>query len=212
MPQRRAMRAGTTAAMSIGALTLILVTAGPAQAAEPCPPGTDIDSTLKNWECQWNNLVKPSPSPTKAPAVKKPDRTPVKKAPVAKSPGSGGSGKSDNRPSTTSGTSGSGGAAVDGRTPVGASSRGGRLTPYAPDAGDLSGALPQPAVAAAPLPGGSPTGAGTVLQTRLMAPMSAAEHRQDTQILWVAAASALAGAVGALNISVAGRRLRGGRR
>lgn len=205
MPQRHILRLGTTAAMSAGALTLLLLTAPPAGADE-CPPGTDPESTLKNWQCQWDRLInKPSPTPPpKTPAkppAKKPTKKPVAKKPVAKEPVR----KSPKRPYTAP----TGDGAVGTRTPIAAYSRGVKLTPYTPGAGtDLPGVLPQPNVAAAPLPNGSPGDASAVLHTRLVAPIAAAEQRQNDQMLWVAAASGLAGAVGALNISVAGRRLR----
>jgi hypothetical protein len=66
---------------------------------------------------------------------------------------------------------------------------------------DLSSLLPQPHVAAAPQPrAAAPEG-------QLVTPMSGTEQ-QNTQMLAVAVAAGLAGAVGALNLSVAGRRSR----
>ncbi|MBW8483365.1 hypothetical protein [Actinomadura parmotrematis] len=215
MPQqrRRFRRFGTTAtAVSAGTLALVFLGAPPvyaASAAAPktCAKGTDPATTIENWKCQWNNWqdsVKPKPTPTPTPKpapskTAKPVKT-VKPKPVKRTAPKGGSGGT--RVSVPSGASLSSGAT--------AQSVSGGLSPYVANpqtAPQLPGVLPAPQVAAGP---GSAQQTTALLaaapQTRLMSPVSATE-RQNRQTLWVAAASAAAGAAAALNLSVLGRRL-----
>lgn len=203
MPQRLRRLGTASAAVSAGALVLLLATPAEAAAPETCKKGVDPESTIENWKCNLGNLrealtpkspapaPKPTPSKTVKPApektsVKKPGRAPAK-APREPAPAPGGGGDA---PSAMTGAGG--------------------LRPYSgqPPTSGLPGVLPTPEIAADPNAYRyASTGTAAMPQTRLISPV-AASGRDDGQMLLVAAAAGAAGAVGALNLSVAGRALR----
>ncbi|WP_433338394.1 hypothetical protein [Spirillospora sp. CA-294931] len=217
MPSNRhLMRLGTAStAVSAGALALVFLgaPAANAQAAaapKPCKKGTDPASTIDNWKCQfdnWRESLNPKKPATQKPPAKKPpakntgggEAKPAKPA-KGKVP-SGKSGGSAPRVSVPSGS------LAPQTAPEG-------LRPYTPDTGAaprLPGVLPTPEIAADPSAYLPPAGDGTGVrpQTRIMSPVAASEPSGgQTTTLWVAAAAGAAGAVGALNLSVAGRSLR----
>ncbi|WP_030167747.1 hypothetical protein [Spirillospora albida] len=212
---RRLVRLGSAGtAVSAGALVLLIAGAPAADAAQECKKGTDPASTLENWKCQLDNIRKelePKPAPTPTP---KPNPGPTKPAddgesrtdPVKEKP------KPKPKP-VTGGGSGGGGALPPASGPSAMSGPEG-LRPYSgatpSTAPGLPGVLPTPEVAgpnAAPASGGG----AVVPQTRLIAPVAATRH-ENGEMLWVAAAAAAAGAVGALHLSVLGRRVRTVRR
>ncbi|MFG2001316.1 hypothetical protein ACGFNU_19425 [Spirillospora sp. NPDC048911] len=206
--RRRFRRFGSaTTAVSAGALVLVFLGApaayaGTATASKPCKKGTDPQSTLENWKCQLGNL-RESLTPKKPQTTPKP--TPSKKPPLKKS-SSGKSTKSSKGSQAPSKSGGSGGVQPQqGSGPV-TLSRPGSVRPYSPSVptASLPGVLPTPEVAADPRAYLQQPGTP---QTRLISPV-AASGRQDDEVMWVAAAAAAAGAVGALNLSVLGRRLR----
>jgi hypothetical protein len=203
MPQRLRRLGTASAAVSAGALVLLLAApASEAAAADTCKKGTDPASTIENWKCNLGNLRKsltptptPTPTPTEQTKKKVAPKTSAPKTSKAPARGSGGAA------STPSGQgAGSGPSAMTG---------GAGLKPYDDKAPSLTsglpGVLPTPEIAADPNAyQGTP---GAVPQTRLIAPVASSQHEND-QMLWVAAAAGAAGAVAALNISVAGRSLR----
>ncbi|TNY37423.1 hypothetical protein [Thermomonospora catenispora] len=210
MSQRtRLRRIGTVAtAMSAGVMAMA-IGAAPALAADPCPPGTDLESTLKNWECQWNNFWNPRPTaspsaPSPAPAK---TTTTAPKSSASTGPRTSGSGektttrsqrKGARKPFRAPSRTSVGGLATDIPTVNG------DLRSYeAPKAPKLSSALPAPQVA----PDAPPPVDRTLEQTRI-APLAAAGPRQGDRMTWVAIASGAAGMVGALHLSVLSRSLR----
>ncbi|MFD0690401.1 hypothetical protein [Actinomadura fibrosa] len=204
MPQQLLRLGSASAAVSAGALVLLLAApAADAAASErPCAKGTDPASTIENWKCNLGNLREaltpktPTPSPSTKPtkqtkaAPKKSSPSKAAKAPAKTSAGS----------RAPSGTPSGGGAGGAPSTMTG----GQGLKPYkGTSPSGLTGVLPTPEIATDPngyLAAGTP-------QTRLISPV-AASQRQDDQMAWVAAAAGAAGAVAALNLSVAGRSLR----
>lgn len=209
MSQRtRLRRIGTVAtAVSAGALAMA-IGAAPALAAEPCPPGTDLESTLKNWECQWNNFW--NPRPTASPSAPSPAPTKTKtttpKPKTSTKPAQAGSGKKTARPQhkpTRRRTQPPTRVSVGGPA-AHVPTVNGDLRSYASrDIPKLSAALPAPQVA----PDSPPPSARTLEQTRI-APLASAGPRRGDQMMWVAIASGAAGAVGALHLSVLSHSLR----
>lgn len=204
MPQQRRFRrlGSTSAAVSLGALTLVITGAGPAGAdtTKGCARGADPITTLKNVPCRLENITGDTLEITGdiTSGITDDDSDPQPAGPQ----------KKPTRPQ----------AAPRGSTPPKPVTR--RETPFTvtgvrtirlprPDGAlpasqaGVSRLLPQPHVAAAP-PSAGPQPAAA---NRLVAPMSATDPQQ-TRLLAVAAAAGLAGAMGALNLSVAGRRLR----
>ncbi|WP_192809339.1 hypothetical protein [Actinomadura montaniterrae] len=205
MPQRLRRLGTASAAVSAGALVLVLAAPAGEAAADTCKKGTDPASTIENWKCNLGNLRKaltPTPTPTPKPTPTEQTKKPaVPKAPApkkTKAPArSGGSGSVP-----SGGGAGSGPSAMTG---------GSGLKPYddkapLPSSG-LPGVLPTPEIAADPNAYRAAPGSAAMPQTRLISPVASSEHESD-QMLWVAAAAGAAGAVAALNISVAGRSLR----
>ncbi|WP_433461468.1 hypothetical protein [Spirillospora sp. CA-128828] len=204
MPQRLRRLGTASAAVSAGALVLVLA-APAADAAETCKKGVDPESTIENWKCNLGNLrdaltpKSPAPKPTppktakpkpEKPSAKKPHKAPAK-APrkPSSSPGRGRA-ASPSGPSTMTGPGGF--EPYSGQTPS--------------TAPGVPGVLPE--IAADPNAYRYPAGRTAAMpQTRLISPV-AASGRDDGQMLLVAAAAGAAGAVGSLNISVAGRALR----
>ncbi|TDE11534.1 hypothetical protein, partial [Actinomadura sp. 6K520] len=69
MPQRLRRVGTASAAVSAGALVLVLAApAQPAAAAEECKKGVDPETTLENWKCNLGNLrealTPKTPTPT----------------------------------------------------------------------------------------------------------------------------------------------------
>jgi len=204
MPQGLRRLGSASAAVSAGALVLVLA-APAANAAETCKKGVDPESTIENWKCNLGNLrealTPESPTPTPTPTPKKTTQNTTKKTtrntPTAPA-------KAPRRPaSAPSGGQGPGPSAMTG---------GAGLKPYtggAPSAASgLPGVLPTPEIAADPNAYRNASGGTAAMpQTRLISPV-AASGTGDDQMLLVAAAAGAAGAVGALNISVAGRAMR----
>ncbi|MFC0041062.1 hypothetical protein [Actinomadura rayongensis] len=194
MPQRpRFRRLGSAAAISAGAAALVLAGAPAASAqtaAAPrrCVKGTDPASTLENWKCQWEKWRDGLPKPTAPKPSKKPARKPAAKKPVAKHKPKP---KAAPKPKPKKAPSGGGVTALS--DPV----------PYGTDAPVTTPPVPQ--VANRPTDAVT-TSAGTAVapQTRLVSPVAAAEP-QEGRMLWVAAAAGAAGAVGTLQLTVAGR-------
>ncbi|TYB41472.1 hypothetical protein [Actinomadura chibensis] len=200
MPQRLVRLGSASAAVSAGAIVLVL-SAGPADAAaaEVCKKGTDPASTIENWKCNLGNLreailpkspAAPTPAPTKpaSPAPpKKTSKTTPHKAPARTPPRR---------------------AAPRGAPPPSTMTDARGLRPYggaAPPSGTVAppGVLPPPEVADPDVyqTSGTP-------RTRLVSPVAAAEDGGAARTPWVAAAAGAAGAVAALHFSVAGRALR----
>ncbi|MFF0517274.1 hypothetical protein ACFYTC_01095 [Actinomadura nitritigenes] len=207
MPQRLRRLGTASAAVSAGALVLVLAAPASEAAADTCKKGTDPASTIENWKCNLGNLRKAlTPTPTPTPTPKPTPTEQTKKPAVPKAP------KRTKAPARSGGTgsapSGGGGAAGSGPAPM---TGGEGLKPYddkAPlPAAGLPGVLPTPEIAADPNAYRAAPGSATMPQTRLISPVASTEHESD-QMLWVAAAAGVAGAVAALNISVAGRSLR----
>ncbi|MBA9006071.1 hypothetical protein [Thermomonospora cellulosilytica] len=200
--RRTGRRIGRVATVMSAGTFAVAVGAAPALAAEPCPPGTDLESTLKNWECQWNNLWKPpvtaspsAPAPAK-PAAPKPTTSTKPRQTGQKTT------RPENRPAQRRtrppGRVSAGGSAADVPTVNG------DLRSYeSQDVPEFPGTLPAPQVA----PGG-PAPSGRTLERTRIAPMAAAGPRQGDQMMWVAIASGAAGVVGALHLSVLSRSLR----
>ncbi|NDU75876.1 hypothetical protein GWI34_25090 [Actinomadura sp. DSM 109109] len=208
MPQGLRRLGTASAAVSAGALVLVL-SAPAAGAAETCKKGVDPESTVENWKCNLGNLrealTPKTPTPTPAPSrtVKPvPEKTSKKTREPAKAPA-----KAPRQARSAPG----GGRAAGSSGPAPMTGPGG-LRPYsgqAPATGSaLPGVLPTPEIAADPNAYRNAAGGTAAMpQTRLISPV-AASGRDDGQMLLVAAAAGAAGAVGALNISVAGRALR----
>lgn len=207
MPQRLRRLGSASAAVSAGVLVLVLA-APAAEAAETCRKGVDPGSTVENWKCNLGNLrdaltpkspapaPKPTPRKTSEHKTKKTTQRPVRAPAKA--------------PRTPSGLPGGvRGAAPSGPAPM---TGGDGLRPYsgAAPAGapGLPGVLPTPEIAAGPNAyQNSPGGTAALPQTHLISPV-AGSGEDNRQMLLVAAAAGAAGAVGALNLSVAGRALR----
>ena len=213
MPQR-VRRVGTaSAAVSAGALVLLLAAPAPqAAAAEVCKKGVDPETTIENWKCNLGNLREaltpktPTPAPKPTKTTKKPaagKKTPARKKTAKKAPKAP-AGKPRKPAAAPSG----GGAPAPP-----AAMTGSRVPqPYSENvpstAPGLPGVLPTPEIAADPNAYRDPRGGtGALPQTRLVSPV-AASQRDDGRMLLVAAAAGAAGAVGALNLSVASRSLR----
>ncbi|MFB4310066.1 hypothetical protein [Actinomadura sp. GTD37] len=205
MPQRLRRLGSASAAVSAGALVLVLAApAADAAAADTCKKGVDPESTVENWKCNLGNLrealTPKSPTPTPAPkkttenTTKKTRKTPVKAPAKA--------------PRDPAASTGGGAGAASGPAPM---TGGEGLKPYAggapTTASGLPGVLPTPEIAADPNAYRNASGTAAMPQTRLISPV-AASGTDDHQLLLVAAAAGAAGAVGALNLSVAGRALR----
>ncbi|WP_067805517.1 hypothetical protein [Actinomadura formosensis] len=209
MPQRLRRLGSASAAVSAGALVLVLAApAGEAAAAETCRKGVDPESTVENWKCNLGNLrdalTPKSPAPTPKPTPRKTGENKTKRTtqrPV-RAPAKA--------PRTPSGLPGGGrGAAPSGPAPM---TGGDGLKPYSGEApagaSGLPGVLPTPEIAAGPnAHQNSPGGTAAMPQTRLISPV-ADSGEDNRQMLLVAAAAGAAGAAGALNLSVAGRALR----
>ncbi|MEU8308277.1 hypothetical protein AB0C84_32420 [Actinomadura sp. NPDC048955] len=207
MPQRLRRLGTASAAVSAGALVLVLAAPAAEAAAETCKKGVDPESTVENWKCNLGNLreaITPK-SPTPAPAPSKtvkpvPERTSKKTRTPAKAPA-----KAPRGPASAP----SGGRAAPGPAPM---TGPGGLKPYSGQApataAGLPGVLPTPEIAADPNAyRNASAGTAAMPQTRLISPV-AATGQDDGQMVLVAAAAGAAGAVGALNVSVAGRALR----
>ncbi|MFC4049604.1 hypothetical protein ACFOY4_07920 [Actinomadura syzygii] len=202
MPQRLVRLGSASAAVSAGAIVLV-ISAGPADAAaaEICKKGTDPASTIENWKCNLGNLreailpkspAAPTPAPTKpaGPAPQKTSKTTPHKLP-ARTPPRRAAPRGAPAPSTMTDARGLrpyGGAAPPSRSLV---------PPGVPP-----GVLPSPEVADPDVyqTSGTP-------RTRLISPVAATEG-DTARTPWVAAAAGAAGAVAALHLSVAGRTLR----
>ncbi|NKZ09187.1 hypothetical protein [Actinomadura latina] len=206
MRQRLRRIGSASAAVSAGALVLVLAApAADAAAAETCKKGVDPESTIENWKCNLGNLrealTPKSPTPTPTPTPKKTSANKTKKT-TKSTPG-----KAPATAPRSPSVGGGGAAAPSGPAPM-SDVKG--LKPYsgeAPSAG-LPGVLPTPEIAADPNAYRNPSGGTAAMpQTRLISPV-AAGGRDDGQLLLVAAAAGAAGAVGALNLSVAGRAFR----
>ncbi|SFO80026.1 MULTISPECIES: hypothetical protein [Actinomadura] len=206
MPQRLRRLGTASAAVSAGALVLLLAAPAEAAAAETCKKGVDPETTIENWKCNLGNLrealTPKSPAPTPKPTPSKtvrpaPEKTSVKKPGRAPA-------KAPRKPSSKPG-----GAGGDAPAPM---TGAGGLKPYSGQAPSAAsgqpGVLPTPEIAANPNAYRyASTGTAAVPQTRLISPV-AASGADDGRMLLVAAAAGAAGAVGALNVSVAGRALR----
>jgi hypothetical protein len=202
MPQRLRRLGTASAAVSAGALVLVLAAPAAGAAAETCKKGVDPESTIENWKCNLGNMREaltpksPTPTPTASKTAKPTaSRTSVRKP--GKAPA-----KAPRKPSS---------APSGGDAPTTMTGAGG-LKPYSGQApattSGLPGVLPTPEIAADPNAYRYPAaGTAAMPQTRLISP-AAASGRDDSQMLLVAAAAGAAGAVGALNVSVAGRALR----
>ncbi|MGI5329231.1 hypothetical protein [Actinomadura nitritigenes] len=205
MPQRLRRLGTASAAVSAGALVLVLAAPASEAAADTCKKGTDPASTIENWKCNLGNLRKAlTPTPTPTPTPKPTPTEQTKKPAVPKAP------KKTKAPARSGGTGSApsgGGTAGSGPAPM---TGAGGLKPYddkAPlPAAGLPGVLPTPEIAADPNAYRA-AGSAAMPQTRLISPVASSEH-ESNQMLWVAAAAGAAGAVAALNISVAGRSIR----
>lgn len=208
MPQRLRRLGTTSAAVSAGALVLVLAAPAAEASAETCRKGVDPESTVENWKCNLGNLrealTPKTPAPTPAPTrtVKTaPEKTTKKTRTPAKAPAKA--------PRRTSSAPSGGRAAAPGPAPM---TGPGGLRPYSGQtpatAAGLPGVLPTPEIAADPNAYRNASGGTAAMpQTRLISPV-AATGQDNGQMMLVAAAAGAAGAVGALNISVAGRALR----
>ena len=213
MPQRLRRVGTASAAASAGALVLVL--AAPAQtaaAAEECKKGVDPETTIENWKCNLRNLQEaltpksPTPTPTPKPTQSKaPQKTTAPSKPSKKS--SSKTGKVQAKKPRRVAARPSGGQAPP---PPSTMTAPGTVRTYSrpvPSATpDLPGVLPTPEIAADP---GAYHQVNTVAmpQTRLISPAATAQDNSG-QLLLVAAAAGVAGAVGALNLRVAARALR----
>ena len=179
-------------------------------AAEECKKCVDPQTTVENWKCNLGNLREaltpetPTPSPTPKPTPTKTAQKTTKK--TTTSTPSKKAAKAPRRPSAP--------PAGAGRAPSGPApmTDAGGLKPYAGQApaaaAGLPGVLPTPEIAADPNAYRDAAGGTAAMpQTRLISPV-AASGQDNGQLLLVAAAAGAAGAVGALNISVAGRAVR----
>ena len=76
MPQRLRRLGTASAAVSAGALVLVLAAPAAEAAAETCKKGVDPESTVENWKCNLGNLreaITPkSPTPAPPPKTVKP--------------------------------------------------------------------------------------------------------------------------------------------
>ncbi|SEG66330.1 hypothetical protein SAMN04489712_108183 [Thermomonospora echinospora] len=220
MPQQRRLqrigvrRIGRTATVMSAGTFVLLLAGAPAQAgvtaAKPCPAPKTPAEVPEYWKCLGKNIedgLNPQPDPQE-PEEPKPSKPPAKPKPSKPDPdkpakpdndGNGSTPKRTRTPNAPSGGSGGGG--------VTAYTRPERLRPYTPSAAStapqLSGLLPAPQVA----PGAQVSPTVGLGETRLITPV-AAQQRQEDQMLWVAVASGVAGAVGAMNISTWARRMR----
>jgi hypothetical protein len=208
--QRRIRRLGiTSAAISTGAVALLVGAAGPADAASSsCPVGHDPASTLKSIQCQlrqaaqnWQNQINKLTHPQQPTAPQTGDNAQHPQPPAKASPSKpqAGAGQPStphiSNPSVPAGTA----------TPDGVL----RPGPGPGVAAPLTAPLPflgqSPQVAAeASLPGsGAP-------ETHLISPAAATSSASQTSVspIIVAGVSGLAGAVVALNLSYAARRIR----
>lgn len=199
MPEQRRFRrlGATSAAISIGAFALLIGAAPPADAATTCTPGHDAASTIKYLQCLSKQvqdgikkLLHPSATPTTKPSTKKIIKTgstaTKKPRPAAKK----------NTPvkvpvPTVAGPQGLSAQKVP------AAGTAGRLPQVTPD-------LPQVAGTTAQV-----TGARSV-ETHLIAPVAVTRDAppQIGRPVIAATAAGVAGLVGALNLTVAVRRLR----
>lgn len=205
MPQRLRRLGTASAAVSAGALVLVLA-APAAEAAETCKKGVDPESTVENWKCNLGNLreslTPKSPTPAPAPSrTVKPEKSTKKTRTPARAPAKA--------PRKTSSAPSGGRGAASGPAPM---TGPGGLKPYSGQApataAGLPGVLPTPEIAADPNAYRNVSGGTAAMpQTRLISPV-AATGQDNGQTLLVAAAAGAAGAVGALNLSVAGRALR----
>ncbi|XRQ15573.1 hypothetical protein ACN3XK_33235 [Actinomadura welshii] len=213
MPQGLRRVGTASAAVSAGALVLVLAApAQPAAAEEVCKKGVDPETTIENWKCNLGNLREaltpktptPTPEPTKttrkpakkaAPSKKKAAPSRTAKAPAAKPR------KRSPAPRVQAPTG-------DAPAPMSAPGRARANPGTTPPAPGLPGVLPTPEIAADPNAYQNLQASTVAMpQTRLVSP--AATTRDDNgRMLLIAAAAGVAGAVGALNLSVAGRTLR----
>jgi hypothetical protein len=208
MPQQRRFKrlGSTSAAVSLGALTLVVTGAGPAGAGttKECAQGDDPVTALKTVPCRLETItggitVKitggtgghgTEPQPAGDPPNPPEQATEPRPAPP-RAPTSPKHTARDTTPFTVSGIPGIRMPRPDG-APV----------PAPASEADIARILPRPHVATPP-----PAVAQPVPADRLVTPMAATD-RQDAHMMWVALAAGLAGAVGALNLSIAGSRLR----
>ncbi|GGT79705.1 hypothetical protein GCM10010177_43170 [Actinomadura citrea] len=203
MPQRLRRLGTASAAVSAGALVLVLAAPAAEAAAETCKKGVDPESTVENWKCNLGNLreaITPK-SPTPAPPPKTVKPVPEKSTKKTRTPAKAPAKAPRKAPSAPGG----GRATAGGPAPM---TGPGGLKPYSGQtpatAAGLPGVLPTPEIAADP---NAPGGTAAMPQTRLISPV-AASGQDNGQMMLVAAAAGAAGAVGALNMSVAGRALR----
>lgn len=201
LDQRRFRRLGVTSAVTVGAFAFLLGGAGPADAATHCAKGHDPKSTIASIACQLreaaNNLQKQidklkrqNQPQTPPPQVKPPTPNPTAKtSPPAT--------KSSTRTGTTTTRTGSTGL-------TGPASLPGSVQPYTAGSttAQLPGLLPQVPQVADQLPASS-----VLTETHLVTPM-AAQVYQPQHVVWVAGAAGLAGVVGAMNLTMVGRRRR----
>ncbi|SNR82934.1 hypothetical protein [Actinomadura mexicana] len=208
MPQRLRRLGTASAAVSAGALVLVLAAPAAEASAETCKKGVDPESTVENWKCNLGNLREaltpksPTPAPAPSKTVKPvPEKSTRKTRTPARAPAKA--------PRGTSSAPSGGGVAGSGPAPM---TGPGGLKPYsgqAPtSAAGLPGVLPTPEIASDPNAYRNVSGGTAAMpQTRLISPV-AATGQDNGQMMLVAAAAGAAGAVGALNVSVAGRALR----
>jgi hypothetical protein len=200
--QRRFRRLGvTSAAVTVGAFALLVGGASPADAATTkCAKGHDPATTIKSIQCQLqeagknfqkaiDKLTHKTPPPVKTPAKKPTAKSTVKDKITTK------------QPSTPAIPQGTGNGAVTGTTPL---SNVNSVRPYTPQGTQpqLPILLPQQPQVADQQPYGS------IAETHLVAPVAAIEQQPQVSAAWVAGAAGMAGAVGAFNLGLAGRRRR----
>ncbi|MFI0479973.1 hypothetical protein [Actinomadura sp. 9N215] len=202
MPHRLRRLGSASAAVTAGALVLLPpAPAANAATADTCKKGTDLASTIDNLACNLGNLrdalLPASPAPPPKP-------TPPKK-PQKPAPGNNGAEAPEKAPRKPPPAA----SAPRGRAPSTMTNADG-LAPYTDgpphDAPLPPGALPVPEVAKVP-DTDRPPGTVAAPRTHLISPV-AASGNDSGQTPWVAAAAGAAGAVAALNLSVAGRALR----
>jgi hypothetical protein len=200
--QRRFRRLGvTSAAVTVGACALLIGGASPADAATTkCAMGHDPATTVKSIECQLKEtgtaIQKAIDKLThKAPPAAKP---PVKKPPVKMKPAKKPTKRTQAAPAAPQASAGGGGTAA---TPL---NNPGSVRPYTPQGTtpQLPGLLPEQPQVADQLP------AGPITETHLVAPVAQTERQAPASPVWIAGAAGMAGAVGALNLSLARRRRR----
>jgi hypothetical protein len=196
--QRRFRRLGvTSAAVTVGALAILVGGASPADAATTtCAMGHDPATTIKSIQCQLqetgqhiqqaiDKLIHKKPAPVKAPP-KKPAVPKQSTKGLTRQP------KTVRVPQRTAGGVGTGTTVLSNPNSV---------RPYQPGTTtpQLPGLLPQVA---------DQQPSGTITETHLVAPVAQTERRPQASPLWVAGAAGMAGAVGAFNLGLAGRRRR----